>query len=284
MHNRLQPPRNRPLKPLTLPPSIRVVKRPRVLSVVHAHPSRRHPEAGPLQLPPPILCLNCPPLFIPPPRPRSRSTYRSRKPCLLLSIDAGRDLCSADVEYVLSRRAAAANEWRPNASPHGLRGVVNCLDSCADECSDWFAFNVSLDTWLLGVVAGTGAVSAGLTVWSFFSSRNRRKQEEELRAKQADLVKAMELDSRTRIRFVNVQRDGEVLVKFRIRNRSQSESILRWPLIGVRDYRVRTVNKVVIGIQPNCEEVIEAEIPDFNIDGIDPSEFRIVDTGFPNKV
>lgn len=143
---------------------------------------------------------------------------------------------------------------------------------------------MSVDTWLLGVVAGTGVVSAGLTVWSFFSSRNRRKQEEELRAKQADLVKAMELNSRMRIRFVNVQRDGKVLVKFRIRNRSQSETIFRWPLIGVRDYTVRTVNRDVIGIQPNCEEVIEAEIPDYNIDGIDPSEFRIVDTGFPNKV
>ena len=87
-----------------------------------------------------------------------------------------------------------------------------------------------------------------------------------------------------RIRFVNVQRDGKVLVKCRSRNRSQSEAILRWPVIGVRDYRVRTVNKGVIVIRLNCEEAIEAEIADYSVDGINPSEFRIVDTGFPNKV
>ena len=94
----------------------------------------------------------------------------------------------------------------------------------------------------------------------------------------------MELDSRMRIRFVNIQRDGKVLVKCSIRNRSQSEDILRWPVIGVREYRVRTVNKGVIVIRPNCEEIIEAGIADYSVDGIGPGEFRIVDTGFPNKV
>ena len=95
----------------------------------------------------------------------------------------------------------------------------------------------------------------------------------------------MELDSRKRIRFVNKQRDGNVLVKFRIRNQSQSEVLLQGPVIGVRGYKVRVLNRdTVIVVRPGCEEVIEAEILDYNIDGIDPSEFNIVDTGFANKV
>ena len=145
-----------------------------------------------------------------------------------------------------------------------------------------------LDTGLLIVVAIASAISAGVAAWSFVTLRNRRKLEDELKAEQAEHIKAMELDSCKRIQFVNVQRDsgmGSVVVKFRIKNQSQHEVILKQPVIGFHDYTVTALHPTPEeGIQPGCEYVLEAIMAEHDICGIDPSEFRIVDTGFPNKV
>ena len=141
-----------------------------------------------------------------------------------------------------------------------------------------------LNAVLLAVVAGAGVGSAFYFRRESNRTHKRRQKLDELKAKQDALIKAMESDSRKRIRFVNVVPDGENLVKFRIRNRSESEANLQWPLIGVRTFKFRTTDMDWhIHLQPGCEDVIEAEISYSNIKGIDASEFEILDTGWPNK-
>jgi len=95
----------------------------------------------------------------------------------------------------------------------------------------------------------------------------------------------MRSDPRERVEFITARRDTDVIVKFRIRNRSQFEVWMVDPTIEFRGQRYRShqsSRKFVL--HPGQEDIIESKITDCDIESADICEFKILDTGHANKV
>lgn len=127
-------------------------------------------------------------------------------------------------------------------------------------------------------MAAASAISTGILGWNQFRSWKQRSGQDKLNIR-------MRHDSCERILFVTANRDGDTLVKFRIKNQSEFEVWLQDPTIGFRDQVAKVIGESQpLILRPGHKHILEAEISDYDIDSLDISEFKIVDTGHANKV
>ncbi|MDE2989945.1 MAG: hypothetical protein OXU21_02600 [Chloroflexota bacterium] len=104
----------------------------------------------------------------------------------------------------------------------------------------------------------------------------------------------MQRDPRERVEFLNAQVDGDLfhnneevfwLLKFRIRNRSDFEVWLESPTIEIRDKNILGYSATgTIILKPGEQYILEVSLPEYDIDSVDMSKYRITNTGHSNKV